>query len=148
MLHLISQTLWPTPIRLANALSADRVHEGRFQSALKPAKCKLIHRESSGSSKLIRNKLFLAATLDQSSSSCFRLLGLLMAKTAKPRNNTTMRYPMSQLFPPPPSPWARAVAEMACQIKNVKIQASIIGKLPFARQVSANSTGYCNPSPR
>ena len=53
---------------------------------------------------------------------------------------------MSQLFPPPPSPWARAVAEMACQIKNVKIQASVIGKPPFARQVTNNSAGYCNPS--
>lgn len=54
---------------------------------------------------------------------------------------------MSQVFTPPPSPWARAVAEMACQVKNVEIQERVIGKLPFVRQVTANSTGYCNPSP-
>lgn len=54
---------------------------------------------------------------------------------------------MSQDFMLDPSPWARAVAEMVCQIKNVKIQERVIGKLPFARQVTANSTGYCNPSP-
>jgi len=54
---------------------------------------------------------------------------------------------MSQVFTPDPSPWARAVAEMACQIKNVKIQERVIGKPLFVRQVTADSTGYCNPSP-